>query len=67
MKQLLINLEDTEYDLLCLARGEDESKSWKSFFLDMAQDRIRLTEAALTIIEGDLLVRGNIINEKDDE
>lgn len=74
MKTINIPLEDSEYDLLCQARG-DESKSWKDYFLDTARDRIALNEAAEEIIEGDLRVTGDILvagnirntNDGDDE
>lgn len=65
MKQLLIPLEDAEYDLLCLARG-DENKSWKSFLLDMAAERIQLSEAAVEVLNAETILTGRLVIRGED-
>ena len=60
MKNILIHLDETEYDLLCLARG-DENKSWKDHFLDTARDRIRLNEAAVEMLNDETIITGRLV------
>ena len=66
MREIRITIENEEFERLEKLKG-DENEGWRTFILSLLEERELLTKAALTVVEGDLLVRGNIINDKDGE